>query len=470
MQSQFENIMTVTQNTMEWVNHLDAWFWHQHEEYWQELQKIQADIQKAKADLECVTSELKTHKTRIIQIESQRNWPGKKIIEGLEELQNQSVECGCEICRTPEKLHLRLENEWSQFTFLVERVDKMTWSALKRFVEWMIKENFQWLPEPKRKKVRCAENDTGECEGQEDNNTTGRQVTMNMTDEIKTDYEDYSNLDLILPPEQSPRPPKDNEVMRIPGLEDLLLHYSNPLSSRGSHNTSQEGNIKEGCEYIIAKKTAYILSEGNITTGSVGCPPNSNTLIHDEAHQWSSHCGFANAKCSIHILQIHYWLPANKNQRCDEHQVHWTEELCCSEQRIYRWVCCCPGVSNHQKSRTLVFSRADSPFHSTPRALYSGIRMSSGSRWASEADQEEGKGIPKHQQAKGATKKKETGKAVSFDDTMLRKKIKNTHKQWKPSETSVKQLIHLFLPSFPFHYHFTNNSRIFVWSKAEKVV
>ncbi len=41
----------------------------------------------------------------------QQHQLGKKIIEALEELRNQSVECGCKICRTPEKIHLRLENK-----------------------------------------------------------------------------------------------------------------------------------------------------------------------------------------------------------------------------------------------------------------------------------------------------------------------------------------------------------------------
>ncbi len=91
--------------------------------------------------MECITSELKRHKTRILQME-QQNRPGKKIIEALEEPWNQSVECGCEICRTPENLYLRLENERSHFMFLAEKVDKMTWSTLKRFVEWTINENF----------------------------------------------------------------------------------------------------------------------------------------------------------------------------------------------------------------------------------------------------------------------------------------------------------------------------------------
>ncbi len=51
-----------------------------------------------------------------------------------------------------------------------------------------------------------------------------------------------------------------------------------------SHSTSQEGNIEGGCEHIIAKKTAYILSEMNLTTRDVGCFPDSNTQVHNEAH------------------------------------------------------------------------------------------------------------------------------------------------------------------------------------------
>ncbi len=81
------------------------------------------------------------------------------------------------------------------------------------------------MPKPKRKKVRCTadENNTGRHEVQEDNNNMEKRTTINMTntDETETDYEDYSDLDLILPPEGSPRPAKNNEVMNIPGLEDL---------------------------------------------------------------------------------------------------------------------------------------------------------------------------------------------------------------------------------------------------------
>ncbi len=46
-------------------------------------------------------------------------------------------------------------------------------------------------------------------------------MNVTNTDETETDYEDYRNLDLILPLEGSPRPAKDNEVMKIPGLKDL---------------------------------------------------------------------------------------------------------------------------------------------------------------------------------------------------------------------------------------------------------
>ncbi len=89
----------------------------------------------------------------------------------------------------------------------------------------MIDENFQQLPEPKRKRARCTadKNDTGRYEVQEDNDNTEKQTTINMTntDETEMDYEDYSDLNPILPPEGSPRPMKDNEIMKIPGLEDL---------------------------------------------------------------------------------------------------------------------------------------------------------------------------------------------------------------------------------------------------------
>ena len=104
-------------------------------------------------------------------------------------------------------------------------MDQMTWSALKRFVEQMIDENFQQLPEPKRKRARCAadENDMGRHEVQEDNDNMEKQMTINMTntDETEIDYKDYSDLDLILPLEGLLRPMKDDEIMKIPGLEDL---------------------------------------------------------------------------------------------------------------------------------------------------------------------------------------------------------------------------------------------------------
>ncbi len=108
--------------------------------------------------------------------------------------------------------------------FLAERVDQTTWTTLKQFVEWTIDENFQ--PKPKRKKARCAadENDTGRCEVQVDNENTERQTMINMithTYKNKMDYEDYSNLDPILPLEGSLRPSKDDKIMKIPGLEDL---------------------------------------------------------------------------------------------------------------------------------------------------------------------------------------------------------------------------------------------------------
>ena len=101
----------------------------------------------------------------------------------------------------------------------------MTWSVLKRFVEWTIDKNVQWSPKPKRKKARCTadENNTGRYEVRKDNDNTERQMTINVanTDETETDYEDYNDLNLILPLEGSPRPMKDDEIVKIPGLEDL---------------------------------------------------------------------------------------------------------------------------------------------------------------------------------------------------------------------------------------------------------
>ena len=177
----------MTRNTTEQINHLDTRFWLQQEEHWQELRILQADMQKAKADLECMTSEMKMHKT---------------------------------------KIHLRLENENLRFTFLVDHVDHQTWSALKKFVERMIDENFQQLPKPERKRAKCTadEDESRNHTTQKDNDNTREQTKMmNMmnTDETETNYDDYSGLDLILPPEGSPRPMPNKEVVKIPGLEDL---------------------------------------------------------------------------------------------------------------------------------------------------------------------------------------------------------------------------------------------------------
>ncbi len=225
VQSWFENIMTMTRNTTEQINHLDTRFFHQHEEYWQELKTIQADMRKAKADLGYVTSELRMHKTKILQME-QQHCPGKRIIEALEEPRDWSKECRCKICRTPEKIYLRLENKHSWFTFLVEHVDWQTWSVLKKFMERMINENFQQLPKPKRKRAKhTADEDKSRRHAtQKDNDNAGEQtrmVNVTNTNETKTDYDDYSDLDPILPPEGSPRLVMNDEIVKIPGLEDL---------------------------------------------------------------------------------------------------------------------------------------------------------------------------------------------------------------------------------------------------------
>ncbi len=103
-------------------------------------------------------------------------------------------------------------------------MDHQTWSALKRFIERTLKENFERrLPEPRRKKVRHAadRNENNEDRTQKEaDNTKGQANALNY-DEMETDYEDYSNLDPILPLEGSPRPALDEQMARIPGLEEL---------------------------------------------------------------------------------------------------------------------------------------------------------------------------------------------------------------------------------------------------------
>ncbi len=156
-------------------------------------------------------TELKLHKTKIVHLE-QKHYPGRQIIEALEEPRDQTKECNYDICKTPEKIHLRLENEKSRFTFLAEHVDCETWSTLKRFIERTINENFQQQsPEPKRKKVRCTadRNENNDNMSQQEAEDTTKQVnTVNM-DEMEMDYEDYSDMDLILPLEGSPTPAPD---------------------------------------------------------------------------------------------------------------------------------------------------------------------------------------------------------------------------------------------------------------------
>ncbi len=111
--------------------------------------------------------------------------------------------------------------------FLADYVNRQTWSALKKFVEWMIDENFQGSPKPKRKRAKCtADEDESRREhtAQRDNKNVRQQMNMvNITnmDETETDYEDYSDLDMILLPEGSPRPMLTAEEVKIPGLEDL---------------------------------------------------------------------------------------------------------------------------------------------------------------------------------------------------------------------------------------------------------
>ncbi len=105
-------------------------------------------------------------------------------------------------------------------------MDRQTWSALKRFMERTINENFQQSPKPKRKRVKCTagEDESRRHTTQRDNDNMGEQMSMvnvTNTDKTKTDYDDYSDLDLILPPEGSPRPATNDNIVMIPGLEDL---------------------------------------------------------------------------------------------------------------------------------------------------------------------------------------------------------------------------------------------------------
>ncbi len=105
-------------------------------------------------------------------------------------------------------------------------MDWQTLSALKRFVERTIDKNFQWLPEPKRKRVKHAadKDESGRHKTQKDDNNVGKQMSMvNIAniDETETDYDDYSDLDPILPLEGLPRPVTNDNMVKIPGLEDL---------------------------------------------------------------------------------------------------------------------------------------------------------------------------------------------------------------------------------------------------------
>ncbi len=46
-------------------------------------------------------------------------------------------------------------------------------------------------------------------------------VNVTNTDETETDYNNYSDLDPILLLEGLPRPVMNDEIVKIPGLEDL---------------------------------------------------------------------------------------------------------------------------------------------------------------------------------------------------------------------------------------------------------
>ncbi len=124
---------------------------------------MRKEILKLKMELDHMHADLKLHKMKIIKREEMHQ-PGRKLIQGLEELHDCMKECDCSICCIAEKIHLRLENKKSCFMFLTEHIDHQMWSALKRFVECTINENFE-PPEPKRKKAehtadkRCEEDE-----------------------------------------------------------------------------------------------------------------------------------------------------------------------------------------------------------------------------------------------------------------------------------------------------------------------
>ncbi len=97
---------------------------------------------------------------------------------------------------------------------------------MKKFVERMIDKNFQQLPKPKRKRAKCTadEDESKRHATQKDNDNMGEQtrmVNVTNTDKTETNYDDYSDLDQILPPEGSPRLVTNDEIVKIPGLEDL---------------------------------------------------------------------------------------------------------------------------------------------------------------------------------------------------------------------------------------------------------
>ncbi len=182
---------------------------------------MQSEIQKIRNELDHVIAELKIHKSKIIKLE-QLHKPGRKLIKGLEEPCDRTSKCDCSICHMAEEIHLRLKNEKSCFMFLAECIDYQMWSALKRFVECTIKENFKRSPEPRRKKVNCTADRTHEENQTCKENETAKELMVTLDNkETETDYEDYSDLDPILPPEESPQVVPTQHIIRIPRLEDI---------------------------------------------------------------------------------------------------------------------------------------------------------------------------------------------------------------------------------------------------------
>ncbi len=96
----------------------------------------------------------------------------------------------------------------------------------------------------------------------------------------------------------------------------------------------KEGNIEEGCKYIIAKKIADILSEG---TSQLGMKAVSSTAtpIHDEACQQSSCTGFAKMTAASTSCKSTTDSPQTKGEDIKTSSAD-TEDNRCSKNRIHK--------------------------------------------------------------------------------------------------------------------------------------